>query len=227
MPITPASSAPTFVSTQVTPLTPSPEIEYTFSIKILNDWTDDLQDKDSDAFREMSSQLESELKKKLSGIRNFIGVKVLSFRKGSIVAEFQLIFSTKVQPKEALDMMKEKMNDGNLGRLRVDPASLEYIQLKTEEPEDKELPYAMIIGACFAALFVVVLWGILFCRFYKKRKAEVRRKRNSGDMLPDGGFPNSEKYEMKLTENTAYEEETDPWGEHKAGMSNKGFQWHH
>ena len=36
--------------------------EYSFSIKILEDWTDDLQDKDSDAFQELSFQFETEVK---------------------------------------------------------------------------------------------------------------------------------------------------------------------
>ncbi|XP_068693084.1 von Willebrand factor D and EGF domain-containing protein-like isoform X2 [Montipora foliosa] len=207
LPITPSSSALASVSTRITPSTPSPEIEYTFSIKILDDWTNDLQDKDSDAFQQLSFQLETEIKKKLSGTRGFIGVNVLSFRKGSIVAEFQLIFNRNVQPKEAFDMMKETINDGNLGSLRVDPASLKQISVETEEPEDKELPYAIIIGASFAGLFVLVLGGIFFYRFHKNRKTGEHKIRNSDDLPPDEAFPNLEKYEM-----------------HKAGMSNKGFQ---
>ncbi|XP_068719986.1 von Willebrand factor D and EGF domain-containing protein-like [Montipora capricornis] len=220
LPVTPSSSALASVSTRITPSTPSPEIEYTFSIKILDDWTDDLQDKDSDAFRQLSFQLETEIKKKLSGTRDFIGVKVLSFRKGSIVAEFQLIFSSKVQPKEAFDMMKETINDGNLGSLRVDPASLEQISVETEEPEDKELPYAVIIGACFAGLFVLVLGGILFYCFHKNGKTAEDKKRNWDDILRD-----EEDYEMKSTKNNLYvDATTDPRDEHKTGMSNKGFQ---
>ena len=41
-----------------------------------------------------------------------------------------LIFSTNVQPKELLDIMKENAKDGNLGRLRVDPASMKIVSLE-------------------------------------------------------------------------------------------------
>ncbi|XP_068690355.1 uncharacterized protein [Montipora foliosa] len=223
VPITPSSSAVASVSTRSTPSTPSPEIEYAFSIKILEDWTDDLQDTESDAFQELSFQFETEIKKKLSETRDFIGVKVISFRKGSIVAEFKLIFNTKVQREEALDMMKEKINDGNLGRLRVDPATLEPIPDGTEGPPE-DPPYAIIIGASFAGLFFLVLGGILFYRLRKNRKAAEHKKRNWDDMPPDEAFPNPEKYQMKSMENILYGEATDLWDEHEAGMSNKGFK---
>ncbi|XP_068690657.1 uncharacterized protein [Montipora foliosa] len=212
VPITPSSSAVASVSTRSTPSTPSPEIEYAFSIKILKNWTDDLQDKESDAFQELSFQFETEIKKKLSETRDFIGVKVISFRKGSIVAEFKLIFNTRVQREEALEMMKEKINDGNLGRLRVDPATLEPITYTngTEGPPE-DPPYAIIIGASFAGLFVLVLGGILFYRLHKKRKAAEQKKRNP------------EKYQMKSMENILYGQATDLWDQQEAGMSNKGF----
>ena len=67
---------------------------------------------------------------------------VFLFRKGSIVAEFKLIFNTKVQREEALDMMKVKINDGNLGRLRVDPATLKPI---TDGTEGNRVPHGMNI----------------------------------------------------------------------------------
>ena len=49
---------------------------------------------------------------------------LIVFSKGSIVAEFKLIFHVNDEPKDAYGMLKEKINDGNLGTLRVDPSSL-------------------------------------------------------------------------------------------------------
>ena len=37
------------------------EFQHAFKIKILQDWKDDLKDKDSEAFKELSSRLETEV----------------------------------------------------------------------------------------------------------------------------------------------------------------------
>ena len=47
--------------------------------------------------------------------------------KGSVMAEFQLMFRSDVSSDEAFADLKNKINDGNLGNLQVDPASLEQI----------------------------------------------------------------------------------------------------
>ena len=47
--------------------------------------------------------------------------------KGSIVAEFELMFRKNVPAEEAYAELKKKIGDGNLGSLRVDPASLDQI----------------------------------------------------------------------------------------------------
>ena len=49
------------------------------------------------------------------------------FSKGSIVAEFKLRFHKNDEPKEAFEMLKKEISDGNLGTLQVDPLSLEQI----------------------------------------------------------------------------------------------------
>ena len=51
-------------------------------------------------------------------------LNLIVFSKGSIVAEFKLIFHVNDEPKDAYGMLKEEINDGNLGTLRVDPSSL-------------------------------------------------------------------------------------------------------
>ena len=52
--------------------------------------------------------------------------------KGSVVAEFQLMFRSKVSSDEAFADLKNQIKDGNLGNLQVDPASLKQIYLTTQ-----------------------------------------------------------------------------------------------
>ena len=54
------------------------------------------------------------------------------FSKGSVVAEFQLMFRSKVSSDEAFADLKNQISDGNLGNLQVDPASLEHIYPTTQ-----------------------------------------------------------------------------------------------
>ena len=52
-------------------------------------------------------------------------ISFVTSSKGSIVAEFQLLYRKGVAAEKAMADLKEKIGDGNLGSLRVDPASLE------------------------------------------------------------------------------------------------------
>lgn len=49
-----------------------------------------------------------------------------------MVVEFQLMFRSKVPSDEAFADLKNQINDGNLGNLQVDPASLEQIYPTTQ-----------------------------------------------------------------------------------------------
>ncbi|CAH3152209.1 unnamed protein product, partial [Porites evermanni] len=105
--------------------TQKPETEHVFKMKILQDWNDELKDTESTTFKALSVRLETEIMKALSSRKYLIGVKVISFSKGSVVAEFQLMFRSKVSSDEAFADLKNQISDGNLGNLPVDPASLE------------------------------------------------------------------------------------------------------
>ena len=52
--------------------------------------------------------------------------------KGSVVAEFQLMFRTSVSFDDAFVALKSRLSDGDLGSLRVDPKSLEQLNPSTE-----------------------------------------------------------------------------------------------
>ena len=43
-----------------------------------------------------------------------------------------MTFNENGKPKEAFEMLKEEINDGNLGTLRVDPSSLALMHSATE-----------------------------------------------------------------------------------------------
>ena len=45
------------------------------------------------------------------------------------MAKFQLIFNKSVAPEQAFADLKNQISDGNLGGLRVDPASLQLEQI--------------------------------------------------------------------------------------------------
>ena len=75
--------------------------------------------------------------------------KSYCFSKGSIVAEFKLIYHMNDEPKEAFEMLKEKINDGNLGTLRVDPSSL--VRKPSTTTGDFKLPFLL-----FKSLYIDV-----------------------------------------------------------------------
>ena len=98
----------------------------------------------------------------------------------------------------------------------------------TKELQDKELPYAIIVGVSSGGLFVVVLCIIFFVRFCKNRNAAHRRKRASDNMPPEKAFPNPEKYELKsVAVNNAYVsvgEISFGCDKQATGFSNEGFR---
>ncbi len=51
-----------------------------------------------------------------------------AFRSGSVVAEFKLVFKTKVEAEKAFVPLKRGVKDGKMGPLNVDPESLKLIK---------------------------------------------------------------------------------------------------
>ncbi|XP_015751386.1 PREDICTED: von Willebrand factor D and EGF domain-containing protein-like isoform X2 [Acropora digitifera] len=233
------SSPPETVSSIEITTTTRNVVEYSFKIRLLKNWTDDLKDKNSDAFKDLKKVLKEEIMNKLRKTTNIIDVDVVSFSKGSIVAEIKLIFHVNDEPKDAYGILKREINDGNLGTLRVDPSSLKEIPPPTKEPTtepnrqrtaptqnrpDKELTYAIIIGVSLGGLFFAVLCIIFFVRFCKNRNAARRRNKPP----PEEACPDSEKYELKSVAvnnaNVAVGEVSFGCDEQTTGFSNEGFQ---
>lgn len=211
---------------------PSPtektEAEHVFKMKILQDWNDELKDTESTAFKVLSARLKTEIMKEFSSRKDLIGVKVISFSKGSVVAEVQLTFSSKVSSDEAFADLKNQISDGNLGNLQVDPASLEQIYPTTQAPTKKDetkLSFAIIIGISFGGFFVVALITILLVRHCQKKK--LLEKRHHSNIMPsDEAFPDRRKYEVeraKAEENILYLEEMGLWAKPIEGKENEAY----
>ena len=60
-------------------------------------------------------------------------VSYVCCRKGSIIAEFQLTFRTKVTAKEAMVPLRREIADGKMGSLDVDPSYLKQTVSETRE----------------------------------------------------------------------------------------------
>jgi len=202
-------------STTVTvqPTTPQPETKLVVELRIQQAWNKDLEDESSQAFKELSQTLEIQITEQYSQDDNFIGVEILSFRPGSVVAQFQLLFKNILEDEKALTPLKEAVQDGNLGPLTVDPESLK-IKKDVEEPtEESKVPYPLIIGVSCGGIFVLAVLGIYLIRYCHRSKI-LRRRRASGVMPAEVAFPKPEKYELQETESKediVRYEETSMW----------------
>ena len=67
--------------------------------------------------------------------------KSYCFSKGSIVAEFKLLHHMNDEPKEAFEMLKKEISDGNLGTLQVDPLSL--VRVPSTTTGEFKLPFLL------------------------------------------------------------------------------------
>ncbi|XP_078371962.1 von Willebrand factor D and EGF domain-containing protein-like isoform X7 [Oculina patagonica] len=199
------------------PTTEQPETELVVQLRIQRTWNKDLENKNSQAYKELSSIIEIQITKQYSNDDNFIGVKILSFRPGSVVAEFQLMFKNKLEDEEALAPLKKAAEDGEMGPLSVDPGSLKII--KEDEDPTKEgkqkIPYPVIIGVSCGGVFVLALISICLIRYCHQRKVVTQRRVSDG-MPSEMAFPKPEKYELQETgskEDIVRYEEIAMWNE--------------
>ena len=96
----------------------------------------------------------------------------------------------------------------------------------TKEPKESKMKYAIIIGATFGGLFVLVLATICLVRFKNKKKTLGRKRSGSGSMPSEEAFPNREKYELENTksmENIIYFQEVGVLTKIDGGKSNEAF----
>jgi len=180
--------------------TQQPETTFVIELRIQRTWNDDLENENSQAFKELSQTLVIQISEQYSQEDNFVGTEILSFRPGSVVVEFQLSFKNKLEDDRALIPLKKAIQDGKLGPLTVDPESLK-IKKDAEEPtkeHEGKVPYPIIIGVSCGGIFVLAVLSIYPIRRCHRRKVASRRH-NSCGLPTEVAFPNSGKYELQET----------------------------
>ncbi|XP_022807283.1 von Willebrand factor D and EGF domain-containing protein-like isoform X1 [Stylophora pistillata] len=184
----------------VQPTTQHPETKLVIELSLQQKWNEDLENESSQAFNELSRTLEIQITEMYSQEDNFVGVEILSFRPGSVVAQFQLLFKNSLEDEKALTPLKRAIQDGKLGPLTVDPESLKIMK-DVEEPtkEDKvKVLYPIIIGVSCGGIFMLAVLSIYLIRHSHRRKM-VGCRRNLCGMPTEVAFPNPEKYELQET----------------------------
>lgn len=216
------------------PTTDDPETVITVEIRIESSWNEDLKDETSAAFKDLALVIENEIGKQYSEVNNFIGVQILAFRRGSVVVEFKLLFKKKVTDETAVAPLRKAVDNGSLGPLAVQPASLRIVKEDEDPTEDskEKLPYPLIIGASCAGIAVLVFISIYLVHRHQRYK-ERNRKCSSSVMPSEVSFPNPEKYELKeahCKEDIISYEELGVWknadGDDKFHFSDEAVRYH-
>lgn len=209
-----SSSVKVSTSVTVQPTIPQAKTKIVVELRIQRTWNKDLENKSSQAFKELSRTLETQITEQYSQEElNFVGVEILSFRSGSVVAQFQLLFKNILEEEKALNPLQDAVQSGNLGPLPVDPESLKIIKDGEEPTEVSKVPYPLIIGVSCGGIFVLAVLFISLIRSRHRRKI-LRHRRDSEVMPAEVAFPNSEKYQLQeiaSKEDIVRYEETSMW----------------
>jgi len=176
--------------------------EFVFEVRVYEEWDNQLRDKTSEKYKELSALLKKEIFRAYSGNSDLEDIEIISLRPGSIIAEFQLTFKTKVTGEEALAPLKRETAGGKLGSLEVDPNSLKPKSTKQGDDEESktstDLP--LVVGVSCGA--VVILAVLVICIVFRlKRSSASHNISHDGDgVLADEAFTIREQYELKPTD---------------------------
>jgi len=151
--------------------------ELTCEIRVFEEWDDQLRDKTSEKFRELSATLEKEIVEAYIGTSELKEVEIISMRPDgdAIFVDFQLTFTRKMTVQEALAPLKNKTADGKLGKLSVDPGSLKHKNDTKDDSENEKhntnLP--IIIGiACGSIVFIA---AVMVCVAFRHKRSALSR----------------------------------------------------
>lgn len=155
----------------------------------------------SSAYKELAFILENEIRKQYSDDASFIDVQIVSFRRGSVVAKFKLLFKQMVSHDTALAPLVKAVKDGNLGPLTVEPKSMKVVkesegQSEAAKEDKKGLPYPLIIGVSCGGIVIFVLLGIYLVCFFKKQK-RFKLGRTSKGLRSEVALHEQETYELR------------------------------
>jgi len=177
--------------------------EFAFEIRLYEEWDDQLRDKTSIKFRELSALLEKEIVKAYIGISEWKKVEIISMRPDTtaVIVVFKMTFKEKVTVEEALGPLKTETADGKLGKLAVDPDSLRLKNTLKEDNEDEQhsTKTPLIIGSACGSIVLIAVFMVCLA-FRHKRSAPSRCNSRVGNGVPpDEVFGKRERHEMKQT----------------------------
>ncbi|XP_078656298.1 uncharacterized protein LOC144902628 [Branchiostoma floridae x Branchiostoma belcheri] len=146
-------------------------------------FTPELSDSESEEFQETAMILETALNEHLSdSLRGWYkGVKITSFREGSVIARFDIYLSQGPSDEDEVeDAISEALEDSTLGSsgVRIVPSSFNIIR-----PEDvpstpwykQPLYLALVCIGCAAAVTIAVVALMCYC---KNNRQAMQRKRH-------------------------------------------------
>jgi len=155
------------------------------------EWSDDLKSSSSAAFKSLAGKLETSIEALYSGMDKaslaFLKVKVTSFRRGSVVAIFNITFTRDIADDlgdNVTNNLAVAVKSGNLGGLPVDPASLSITKVAWNGKTDEQPTAAARTGGKSTGLsggakagialgvlcFLVLCGGAVVWWSYRKKK---------------------------------------------------------
>ncbi|XP_031572274.1 von Willebrand factor D and EGF domain-containing protein-like [Actinia tenebrosa] len=187
-------------------------------LRLRKEWTEKLKDKSSESFIKLAQTLKKEILLAYARSKNLIEVKIISFREGSVIAEMLLVFNSNLE--DVLLPIKNRIKDGKMGNLEVEPTSLRIVQNQDkddEKPTNILVPLLVAIG--IAAVLIVVVVIIVRIRT-SSRQIEARKRSLSG---ANKIIPCDEENKMEMKETRQKCDETKSF-ENKAFHGNPAYE---
>ncbi|XP_031549644.1 von Willebrand factor D and EGF domain-containing protein-like isoform X2 [Actinia tenebrosa] len=179
-------------------------------LRIIQEWKDELKNPKSRAFIQLANKLKKEIWLAFARSKTLNKVDVLSFRKGSIVAEMLLVFTSKQD--DPLKLLRNRIKNGQLGDMSVDPTSLKIVKNKEDETSTEKSSHLVPILVSVAVVLAVLVLGMVIIikwRARQQNRAAVKRlvDRLSGN--PSDPLPGTRKYDVELANTIKYNLQTD------------------
>ncbi|XP_028412381.1 uncharacterized protein LOC114535201 [Dendronephthya gigantea] len=166
-------------------------------------WNDDLLNKTSFVYKETTAEIEIQIIKAYSDTKDFLNVMVNSYRRGSVVVEFQIV--SKKAMKEPLKPLRSCVNQNKFGRFTVDPQSVSEKTTKSADDTYFGLKKAVFIAImCIVSLLVIISIAICGICIGKKHISVVLINISDGqerEICPDGTKESGLQMKTRLSRN--------------------------
>ena len=137
-------------------------------------WTAGLGEKSSKVYKTLASQLIKKIRKVYKEHPEFVYAFIKKFRKGSVVAEFSLLFTKK--PEKPLKALEEAISNGNLTNMTVEawePAASAFKETTILGLKRTIFICVVAFAAGVCILGVTVIIFILVTRRSQRRRAKI------------------------------------------------------